>query len=175
MLSLRIRRVLPAVVFVATAGLFTMMPAKAATLIHASGPNNVGTSFNPLSNVNGVAFSLATDTNNVSVEISLLAFGGSGDWNLEAFLTTQVGPGTTAASHEAASLSQTITVPGSPFINPYTITPVTIFSGLNLPAGSYYLTVSGTFNTQNAWWVSSPTADATPSCWWSWRPTRPAT
>ncbi|MFN7933782.1 MAG: hypothetical protein U0R19_10665 [Bryobacteraceae bacterium] len=163
MLSHRVRGVLPAVVAVAAVALFVVTPARSAILINASGPNNVGTTFHYLGNNNGVGFSLASDTNNVSVEVSVSTFGGSGDWNLVAFLTTQVGPGTTAASHEVASLSQTITIAGSSFLNPYTITPVTVFSGLNLLAGDYYLTLSGTFNTQNGFWVSSPTADATTS------------
>lgn len=148
------------VVSVAVLGaMCAMMPVQALTLIDVSGPNNSSTITDVLSNNPGVAFTLASAHNNVSIGVSLLAFGGSGDWNLNAFLTTQIGPGTTAASHEVASVSQVITVPGSPFAAPYTITPTTIFSGLNLAAGTYYLTLSGTYNTQNAWWAGSPTAD----------------
>lgn len=137
----------------------SMMPAQAITLIDVSGPNNFGTITEALSNNPGVGFSLASAHANVSIVVPMAAFGGSGDWNLKAYLTTQLGPGTTAGSHEIAALTQTITVPGSGFTPPYTITPMTVFSGLNLSAGNYYLTLSGTFNTQNAWWVGSPTAD----------------
>ncbi|MBL8218206.1 MAG: PEP-CTERM sorting domain-containing protein [Bryobacterales bacterium] len=125
-----------------------------------SGPNDVNTATSGLSNNMGVAFSLANDTNNVSISVGLVSFHGGGDWNLEAYLTTQIGPGTTAASHEVTSLAQIITLPHSDTFPPFTISPFTVFSGLNLSAGNYYLTLSGTFNTANAWWVSSPDANA---------------
>jgi len=136
------------------------MPVQAITLIDVSGPNDVATATTSLGNNVGVAFSLASDTNNVAVSVGLVSFFGGGDWNLEAYLTTQIGPGTTAASHEMAGLAQTITLPGSALFPPYTITPFTVFSGLNLLAGDYYLTLSGAFNTANAFWVLSPDAAA---------------
>lgn len=159
MLSFRLGRFVPAAVLAASLG---MMPGKALTLIDVSGPNEDNKAqATVLSNNLGVGFSLANAFNNVSISASLLSFLTEGNWNLVAYLTTQIGPGTNAVSHEVASLAQTITLPGSNLSAPWTITPVTIFSGLNLPAGNYFLTLSGTFNTNNAWWVSSPDADRT--------------
>lgn len=132
--------------------------ARAGTLVEVSGPNDIGTTFSSLGNNDAVGFSLASAQTNVSVSVSLAAFT-AGDWNLQAFLTRQIGPGTTAVAHEVASSATVITLPGSTFLPPYTITPYTVFSGLNLAAGNYYLILSGTFNTTNVFWVSSPSAD----------------
>ena len=136
---------------------------RAATLINVSGPNDGTLASNVLSNAPAVGFMLPSAYNNVSLTVSLVSFGGSGTWNLEAFLTTQLGPGTTAASHEVASISQAVNAAGGPFGAPLNVVPLTVFSGLSLPAGTYYLMVGGTFNTQNLWWVSSPNGNVVTS------------
>jgi hypothetical protein len=131
--------------------------AQAATIVSVSGPNDISTNFTSLGNNLMVGFSTTTAYTNVAVSVSLNAFFGGGDWNLAAYLTDQVGPGTTAVN-EIASSSSVISIPGSPLFDPYTITPYTVFSGLTLPAGSYYLILSGTFETATVNWVGYPTA-----------------
>ena len=67
--------------------------------------------------------------------------GGQSGGSITAYLTTQIGSGTTSADEIAS----------------YTFTPgsvdetVTFFSGLNLAAGTYFLTLTGS-STNNQWW-----------------------
>ncbi len=98
--------------------------AKADTLIDVSGPNTAGTlttGATVLSNNPGVGFSLAADYNNVAITVPLVSFYGGGDWNLEAYLTRKIGPGTTPIPDEVAPLSQSITLLGSDTVNPFTL------------------------------------------------------
>jgi len=67
---------------------------------------------------------------------------------LTAYLTNSLGPGTTSAN-EIARTDITLT-------NPYPTT-ATLFSGLNLPAGTYFLVVGGTTGGQ---WLTSQTGPA---------------
>ncbi len=134
--------------------------APAATILAVSGPNDASTTFDVLSNHLAVGFSLSTEHTNVDIIATLAAFDPGGNWNLTAYLTTQIGPGTTAAN-EIASSSSVITLAGSQVTAPYTFSPQTIFSGLSLGPGNYYLLLSGTFSTTNAWWVSSASSGLT--------------
>ena len=130
----------------AVATLFALLaapPVKGATIVEISGPNDENTAFTFLGNNLLVSFSTPVDYLNVSIGVSLIVFGGSGDWNLNAYLTNQVGPGTTALANEIASVSTLVSIPGSGFGPPYTITPYTVFSGLDLAAGDYNLILSG--------------------------------
>jgi hypothetical protein len=142
------RRVLLAV------GLAGLGVAQAATVVSVSGPNDINTAVTTLGNSLAVGFSLGSSYTNGSVAASLIAFGGGGTWNLDAYLTTRVGPGTTAAD-VVAHRAETITIPGSSYSTPYNITPFTVFSGLNLNAGSYYLILAGTYGTANVSWVET--------------------
>jgi hypothetical protein len=70
------------------------------------------------------------------------------------FLTNQIGPGTTTANEIART---TVTVPGG------VDSVVTIFSGLTLPAGNYFLVLGGPFTPALFWTFSdSPTITAGP-------------
>ena len=144
----------------AVATLFALLaapPVKGATIVEISGSDE-NWAHSPLGNQLLVSFSTPVDYLNVSIGVSLIVFGGSGDWNLNAYLTNQVGPGTTALANEIASVSTLVSIPGSGFGPPYTITPYTVFSGLDLAAGDYNLILSGTFETANVWWVGSSNA-----------------
>lgn len=141
------------------AGMCAVLPlqnAQAVTLLDVSGPNDITAATQSLGNVPAIGFSIASDYTNVSITVPLMAFGGGGLWNLQAFLTTQIGPGANAADHEIVSSQQQIAVAGSGFAPPYTLTPYTVFSGLNLAAGTYFLTLGGTFETATAFWAGSP-------------------
>ncbi|MBS1824182.1 MAG: hypothetical protein JST93_02590 [Acidobacteria bacterium] len=139
-----------------TAILLCATAAQAITIVSVTGPNVAGTtsgaymgSFNL-----AVGFSTAVDYSNVSISVFL--FGGATDSNmtLNAFLTDQVGTGTTVGANEIASSTQQIAVPASPAV-PFTITEIPVLSGLNLAAGTYYLTLAGTALTDGVWWVNT--------------------
>jgi hypothetical protein len=76
---------------------------------------------------------------------------------MEAFLTDRIGPGTTAASDQIASTYfDTPATDGTP-------QEFLIFSGLNLPAGTYYLTIYPPFNNIIGWpYTSSPNITTAP-------------
>ncbi len=82
-----------------------------------------------------IQFSLTQEFNNVSIAAPLL--GGSTGSVADFYLTTQVGPGTTSANAVASSTGVTV-----PFGSQYILT--TIFSGLDLTAGTYNLVFGGT-------------------------------
>jgi hypothetical protein len=67
--------------------------------------------------------------------VSVFATIGGGPATGFAYLTNKVGPGTTAAANEIAS---------TPVSFPVASTENQLFSGLSLPAGTYYLTLAGT-------------------------------
>lgn len=74
------------------------------------------------------------------VVISAPLYTISQDHNgIVAYLTNQIGPGTTAASNEIASINMNIPVNETAT---YPIADVTLFSGLSLEPGTYYLTLA---------------------------------
>jgi len=75
--------------------------------------------------------------NNVTVSAAIGANLpiGSGEPVITAFLTTQVGAGTTLATHQVATASVNVPLSGDP--HPL----LTIFSGLTLGPGTYFLSV----------------------------------
>jgi hypothetical protein len=88
-------------------------------------------------------FTTGQDYSNVSISAEL---GGITTQNVTAYLTTQIGPGTTAAMHEIATT--TIGLPGlGPVLTP-------IFTGLSLGAGTYYLTLFHPTDTGGSWYTS---------------------
>lgn len=75
---------------------------------------------------------------NVSISVALYSWTPGQTFDIQAYLTTAIGSGTTTA---LATDSFSSSTPNS--------TPVTylLFSGLTLPAGSYYLTLASTDST----------------------------
>jgi hypothetical protein len=66
-----------------------------------------------------------------------------------AYLTNQIGPGTTAANEIASGA----------FSFPAASTETLLFSGLTLPAGTYYLTLTVTNSGSGGWFgTNTPTA-----------------
>jgi len=83
------------------------------------------------------------------VSISFLGNGVSSTATGKAYLTTRIGSGTTVADQIA---STTFTPSAGP------PSPITLFSGLTLPADTYYLTVFADPGSQIAWAATnSPT------------------
>jgi hypothetical protein len=126
-------------------------PAPAETIISATGTAGVGalTIGGPVSPPSYLATSwIQTGTTN-GVKISFEAFQFfTSDATGTAFLTTQIGPGTTSA-HQVASAP--FTIPGAP-------PPVTsaikqqLFSGLTLSPGTYYLTLAAPISSSWPVW-----------------------
>lgn len=107
-----------------------VLPAVAATtIIIRSGTNNGDY-------VEGSNYASWTQTgtfSGVTIQANLFSSGGTATGN--AYLTTQVGAGTTSTSQIGA------TVPIS--ITNTTAAPFTLFSGLTLGPGTYYVTLQG--------------------------------
>jgi hypothetical protein len=131
--------------------------AQAAPILIVSGPNDISTGFTILTNNLGVGFTTTTDLVNVSIDFTVASFFSSSLVDVNAFLTTQIGPGTTVA-HEVANSSTQFTAAASAGLPPYTVTTATLFSGLSLSAGTYFLTIESVSGT--AFWAASPTSSA---------------
>jgi hypothetical protein len=86
----------------------------------------------------------------VRVSARLGSGGGIGQTG-RAYLTTQIGPGTSVAN-EVASTNFTFPLQGS---------EVTLFQGLHLAAGSYYLSIIGDSSTWGSCWLKGFQLDAT--------------
>ena len=146
-----------------TALLLCASAAQAITIVSVTGPNQFGTTNAMyMGSANGaVGFSTASDYVNVSISVSFIGgSNGASDMTLDAFLTNQVGTGTTAGANQIASSSQQVTVAPSPTF-PLAVTEVTVLSGLNLSAGTYYLTLAGTGLTDYVAWVNALNGDLT--------------
>jgi MYXO-CTERM domain-containing protein len=123
-----------------------------STIISVAGalPPNLNLQYSPTLSTNGypvgVSWSMASAFNNVQISLGL---GGNPSAVGLAYLTTQIGLGTTSAFE----------IVSSTFLFPTTNSMVSIFSGLNLQAGTYYLTVQGVSNGQNGncIWAGLPT------------------
>lgn len=124
-----------------------VVTAQADPIMSVTGPNTGNLALYP-GQALGISFSLTSGWTNVDIIADLL---GSNALTGFAYLTTQVGPGTTP-SDEVASGS---------FFLPMPQGPVSIFSGLTLDAGTYFLTLS---NTGSGGWVGTniPTFSAGP-------------
>ena len=101
-------------------------------------------------------WSSANAYTNASISISLLAFPDDVEFPLEAFLVTQIGPGTTPAD-QVAYTALTASVRGVPStVDPYdtsVMTHVPLFSGLTLDAGDYYLVIRTPGYTSSGEWL----------------------
>jgi hypothetical protein len=91
----------------------------------------------------GAAFTTTSDYADVDFFATLVSPSGSTTdpttATLAAFLTNQVGSGTTSAN-EIASATPTVAIAGSGSLPPWIATQVSLLSVPFLPAGSYYLT-----------------------------------
>jgi hypothetical protein len=81
-----------------------------------------------------IQFTLPVGYDNVTIFGAYWDFYGSGDY-LTAWLTTQIGPGTTVADERATTTLD----PGAAYTS-----LTTVLSGLTLPAGTYNFVVTGT-------------------------------
>lgn len=104
-----------------------------------STPGSTG-SFNVATNRPlGVSWTQVRSFSNVTIEAALgfPSFAG-GSATVRAFLTTQIGPGTTQGAHQVAASS----VLNVPVTTPNVPQPLfALFSGLSLGPGTYFLTV----------------------------------
>ena len=92
--------------------------------------------------------------NSVFSGVSIFATIGLGPDPGFAYLTNQIGPGTTAAANEIAS---------GPFAFPATSTETLLFTGLTLSPGTYYLTLTTTSGHSAGWYgTNAPTVTAAP-------------
>ena len=121
-------------------------------IVSVSGPLNGG-SF-PISDlpsqIQVLASSWTTPRTYTDVTITALLTGGTGHEGI-AYLMTQIGPGTTAADQLAQNT----------FLFPSDVTTVSLFSGLTLPPGTYYLVLGSDGPDQAGAWrdatgVNSP-------------------
>jgi len=101
-----------------------------------------------------VGFSLASEYTNVSIDVPFFT-NSLGVGNLTVYLTTQLGAGTTAASHEIWNSTAPLVLPGS--IPQYQ----TILTGLTLGPGDFYLTLAGSGVAVDALWISSTSPNLT--------------
>ncbi len=86
------------------------------------------------------SWSQSVTYNNVSISAYLFNVGPGGPATGTAYLTNQIGPGTTAANEVTGPFNITIASTSS------TLTP--LFSGLTLGPGNYFLTIRPTFNLE---------------------------
>lgn len=97
-----------------------------------------------------VGWTQADNYGAVSVAATLSSGGAAGQTG-RAYLTTQIGPGTTA-TNEVASTS---------FSFPLEPTNVVLFQNLSLPAGAYYLSIIGDSQSWGSCWNSFIATNAT--------------
>jgi len=104
-----------------------------------------------------VSFSLTSSFDDVSISANLANaynFGSTGT----AFLTTQIGAGTTTAN-QIASATFSPAYSGS---NAFTsVTPTTLFSNLTLTAGTYYLVLSSNSSIDTLSWEGGSSVTTT--------------
>ncbi|MBV9613165.1 MAG: hypothetical protein JO091_11875 [Acidobacteriaceae bacterium] len=134
--------------------------ARASTIVSISGPANsaytIGTSLHQ--QILETSWTAATGYSNVAISAELSREILSNMTVVTAFLTAAIGAGETASNQIAAT---TIT-PSRPF--PAFATE-TLFSGLTLPAGTYYLVLGGAVALEGEWWgtaSSPPTIETAP-------------
>jgi hypothetical protein len=123
--------------------------AQATTIVSVTGPQTFGAA---AGQQQFVTAGFTTGQNYANVSISAV-IGGLAAQSVTAYLTTQIGPGTTQAANEVATA--VIPLPGPGGI----LTP--IFTGLALPAGSYYLTLADNTFTAGAWYSTNAPVVAT--------------
>lgn len=134
-----------------TLGLIALQSAGwAATLISTSGP------FIGYTGTGAVSFTTTSSFTNVAIQVGLFNFSGSPiDTSIDAYLTTQIGPGTNA-SHEVDFASVNVSLPVLVGDSSSNIVDVQVFSGLSLAPGTYYLSLSPTTSIGIMWsWIAN--------------------
>jgi hypothetical protein len=113
-------------------------PATGNTLISVRGDPNANFVLDR-EQMLGLAWSQTVAYSHVAIDATLRTWtlGGSGT----AYLTRRVGSGTTAADQLASA----------PFSFPASYSPVRLFSGLDLPPGTYYLTLAANAPADGLW------------------------
>jgi len=96
----------------------------------------------------GVSWTQATSYDDVSITAELTAFGQTSETG-RAFLSTSIGPSATMAGEVAYTA----------FTFPSAQGDVALFSGLNLPAGQYYLSLVGDSPDFGSGWIASDSPD----------------
>ena len=123
-----------------------LSPASAVTVLSITGSPNTcaSTGGNAGNRTTGIVAAMswiqASGYSNVTISAALDNLGSSAFSQFTAYLTKSIGPGTTTAQEIAHS-----TVTGSGVAVP-TATLTTLFTGLNLPAGTYFVTIFGDVN-----------------------------
>jgi hypothetical protein len=131
-----------------------VLPFPPPPVVYSSGGSADGFALlNPLSTEQalGVSWSQGSEYTSVTISAQLEALGGTTQTG-EAYLTTALGTGTTT-NDEVASVA---------FSFPASQSYVTLFSGLDLPAGTYYLSLVDTSSSGGAGWIvsKSPTVQS---------------
>ena len=131
------------------------IPVEAGTIVsvlgNPEGPGSLDSS--STGQIAEVSWSQATAMSNVSIQAALFgAFGPNDVEHVQAYLTNAIGPGTTAANVFAFNSVVVNNEPWGQFPPVWT----TLFSGLNLSAGTYYLVLGSTDFT--AWYFAVDTS-----------------
>jgi hypothetical protein len=132
--------------------MFTVSAPGQSVIASQTGPlNDYG--FFALAGIDVYSVSWTSTGSYSGANISVALLGDSGGTGM-AYLTTQIGPGTTLANQ----------VTTASFAFPSASSYVTILSGLSLGAGTYYLTIEETGVLNGAWLgSSSPTVTTAPN------------
>ncbi len=120
----------------------------AATIVSVTGPNDTSPTAVSFQQFLSVSWSqtIAYDNASISAKLTALTQGGDGT----AYLTTQIGSGTTVAN-EIARTAFTFPPDGSPSL--------TLFSGLSLSPGNYFLILATTAGP--GYWYGTPSPTIT--------------
>ncbi|MBS1827756.1 MAG: PEP-CTERM sorting domain-containing protein [Acidobacteria bacterium] len=132
--------------------------AFAGTVIDVSGPNDATLAVADIAYPQGVGFSLAKDYTNVQITVPLVSFesAAGGSIGFSFYLRKSIGPGAAPFDGDTVTVaSGGFFVAGSALSPPYTLTDLSM-SALSLPAGQYYLVLTGTSSATIARWASSP-------------------
>jgi hypothetical protein len=115
--------------------ILTCFTASAATIIAPLGPSTNASTVNS-AQFQALGFSTLTGFTNVSISASLIFVGADSPVGV-AMLTNQIGPGSTIANQIASTTFNFV-----PAASLQTVANVNLFSGLTLPASTYYLVLS---------------------------------
>jgi hypothetical protein len=138
---------------------YAVVPSHAGTIISVTGSNQINWSLNdvqgPYVQTLGAGWSTAQAYNNVTVTAELGLGDAVAPLTIEAFLTRTIGAGTTVADEVASTILSASPATFAP-------TPITIFTGLELTAGTYFLTIAA-IGQDGIWFGDeSPLITATP-------------
>ena len=120
---------------------------QAATVVSVTGPDAAGYTLSSSIQTLGISWLQTSSYINVNIAAELGAISGAGTGR--AYLTTQVGSGTTTSS-QVATASFSFPTATSPAL--------TLFTTLTLAPGTYFLTIAATAGTVGVWeGTNSPT------------------